>query len=128
MLDTNILLDWLLARDQIRTASIDNLFKNSKVLHVVDVALVELAFALEKYYKLPRDLVSDNLNKVIDEPVISCNKTLFRRALTDYLSHPSWSFLDCCLLHYAELQNVLPLYTFDKKLISQSHGKANNPI
>lgn len=127
MLDTNILLDWLLDRDPVRTAQVDSLFTGTKELHIPDPIIVELAFALEKFYELPRALVKDNLNKVIDEPVLNSNRTLFRRAITEYVNHPAWSFLDCCLLNYAELQNALPVWTFDKKLVSQSTGRAQTP-
>lgn len=127
MIDTNILLDWLLDRDANRTKSIDKLFAVTKELQVPDVILVELAFALEKFYELPRNLVSDNLHKVIDEPIFNCNRTLFQRALTEYSEHPSWSFLDCYLLNYAELQNALPVWTFDKKLINQGNKRAKAP-
>jgi predicted nucleic-acid-binding protein len=127
MLDTNILLDWLLDRDPVRTELIDKLFISIKELYIPDVIVVELAFALEKFYELPRNLVSDNLYKIIDEPVFSCNRRLFQRTLSNYSKHPSWSFLDCCLLNYAELQNVLPVWTFDKKLVNQSGGKAQLP-
>ncbi len=127
MVDTNVLLDWLLNRDAARTKLIDTLFATTKELHIPDAILVELAFVLEKFYELPRELVADNLYKVIDEPVFNCNRTLFQRALTEYSEHPSWSFLDSCLLSYAELQNALPVRTFDKKLISQSHRRAQSP-
>ncbi len=127
MLDTNILLDWLLNRDEARTAQIDNLITHAQELHIPDVVVVELAFALEKFYELPRPLVVDNLSKVIDEAAFNCNRTLFRRAISEYASRPAWSFLDSCLLNYAELQNALPVYTFDKKLISQSGGRAERP-
>ena len=124
MLDTNILLDWLLDRDTNRTTKIDALFERSPELHIPDAIIVELAFALEKFYELPRLLVADNLNKVIDEPVFNCNRTLFRRAITDYSRRPALSCLDCCLVNYAELQNTLPVWTFDKKLVNQSSGRA----
>ncbi len=127
MIDTNILIDWLLNRDAARTKRIDTLFTSSKEFHVPDVIVVELAFALEKFYALPRELVVDNLYKVIDEPVLNCNRVLFQRAIAEYSGHPSWSFLDACLLNYAELQNALPVRTFDKKLISQSAGRAQTP-
>lgn len=124
MLDTNILLDWLLDRDPGRTAKIDALFERSRELHIPDAIMVELAFALEKFYELPRSLVADNLSKVIDETVLNCNRTLFRRAIAEYSRHPALSFLDCCLINYAQLQNALPVWTFDKKLVSQGSGRA----
>ena len=127
MLDTNILLDWLLDRDRARTAQIESLMAQAQELHIPDAIVVELAFALEKFYELPRLVVVDNLSKVIDEAVFNCNRTLFRRAIAEYATHPAWSFLDACLLNYAELQNALPVYTFDKKLIIQGNGRARQP-
>ena len=124
MIDTNILLDWLLDRDADRTACIDRFFAKTKELHIPDLALAELVFTLEKYYALPRDIVAQNLTKVLDEPIFNCNRSLFRRALVEYNEYPALSFIDCCLLHYADMQNALPLWTFDKKLINQSSGKA----
>jgi predicted nucleic-acid-binding protein len=124
VIDTNILLDWLLDRDRARTVIIDRFFAKAKDIHIPDLAFAELVFALEKYYELPRDIVSQNLNKVLDEQLFNCNRSLFRRVLTDYVERPALSFIDCCLVHYADAQHVLPLWTFDKKLISQSSGKA----
>lgn len=126
MLDTNVLLDWLLERDKTRTKRIDKLFSSVKELQIPDVIIVELTFALEKFYELPRDIVAENINKVIDESVFNCNRVLFRRALVDYTSRPALSFVDCCLLHYAELQRATPIWAFDKKLINQSGGRAKN--
>lgn len=124
MIDTDVLLDWLLDRDERRTKLIDKLFSSSKELQIPDVIIVELTFALEKVYELPRDIVVENVNKVIDEPVFNCNRILFRRALADYVTYPALSFVDCCLIHYAELQQATPVWTFDKKLVSQGNGRA----
>jgi predicted nucleic-acid-binding protein len=124
MIDTNILLDWLLDRDEKRTKLIDKLFSSAKELQIPDIIIVELTFALEKVYELPRNIVAENVNKVIDESVFNCNRTLFRRTLVDYVTYPALSFVDCCLIHYAELQHATPVWTFDRKLVNQSSGRA----
>jgi predicted nucleic-acid-binding protein len=124
MLDTNVLLDWLLDRNEARTKRIDKLLSSTKELQIPDIIIVELTFALEKFYEFPRDMVVENINKVIDEPVFNCNRILFQRALLDYVNYPALSFVDCCLIHYADLQRITPVWTFDKKLINQSDGKA----
>ena len=123
MLDTNILLDWLFDRDKKRTSKINDLFEETTEVYVPDVVMVELAFALEKIYELPRKVVADNIQIILAHSAIDCNQTLFKTALTNYLDHPSLSFLDCCLLEYGKL----PVYTFDKKLINQSRGRAVSP-
>lgn len=124
MIDTNVLLDWLLDRYKRRTKLIDKLFSSSKELQIPDIIIVELTFALEKVYEFPRDIVVENVNKVMDESVFNCNRTLFRRALADYVTYSALSFVDCCLIHYGEPQHATPVWTFDKKLVSQSNGRA----
>ena len=124
MIDTNVLLDWLLDRNEEHSKLIDKLFSSIKELQIPDIIIVELTFALEKVYELSRGIVTENVNKVIDESVFNCNRALFRRALTDYATHPALSFVDCCLIHYAELQHATPVWTFDKKLVNQSNGRA----
>lgn len=125
MIDTNVLLDWLLDRDPQRTAVIDKLIANSEELQIPDMALAELVFVLSRHYGLSRDMVAQNVAKILAEPVFNCNRMLFRRVLPDYVKHSALSFIDCCLLQYASLQNVLPLWTSDKKLVNQSLGKAH---
>lgn len=127
MIDTNVLLDWLLDRNPAHTKAIDKLLKNKKEVHVPDMAIAELVFALEGFYKLPREIVVQNLAKVLSEPALSCNRALFQRAAADYADYPALSLVDCCLMAYAELQSILPLWTYDKKLIANSGGRAKTP-
>jgi predicted nucleic-acid-binding protein len=124
MVDTNVLLDWLLDRDSLRTKIIEDLFTNSSHLQVPDVILVELAFALEKIYKLPRLIVSENITKILDDALFSCSRNLFHNLLMDYVRHPALSFVDCYAMHYAAQQNALPVWTFDKSLVNQSQNRA----
>ncbi len=123
MIDTNTLLDWLLDRNAGRTKQIERLIEQSDELHVTDVAIVEMVYVLERLYRFPRTVVTGNIRKVLNEPVFSCNRTMFSGAVNDYVEHPALSFVDCCLLHYAQLQNA-PLWTSDKKLINQGSGVA----
>lgn len=124
VLDTNVLLDWLLERSETRTKKIRRLFSNNRQFVIPDLVVVELAWVLEKHYRFPREAVLINLAKVLDEPLFNCHRTLFSRALVDYADHSALSFLDACLIHYAELQDNLPLWTFDQKLVTQSGGRA----
>jgi predicted nucleic-acid-binding protein len=127
VIDANILLDWLLDRDAERTKRIDRLFATAEVLHIPDVVVVELAFALEKFYEISREIVIENINTVLDEPVFNCNRALFGGVLMAYGDRPALSFVDCCLLQYADLQHVTPVWTFDQKLVKQSAGRAKLP-
>lgn len=114
MIDTNILLDWLLDRNTDRTKQVDQLIERSRELQVADVAIVEMVYVLESVYRLPRTAIVSNVRKVLNEPVFNCNRVMFGRAINTYGEYPAISFVDSCLLQYAELQNALPLWTFDK--------------
>jgi predicted nucleic-acid-binding protein len=107
MLDTNILLDWLLDRDASHTKLIDSLLGRVKELQIPDVIIVELVYALEKFYELPRNVVLANVNKVLDEPVFNCNRNLFHRVLTDLLLtslYHSWIALYCIMQACSKLR------------------------
>lgn len=128
MLDTNILLDWLLDRDPARSAQIDSLFSSDQKLDVLDVVITELVFALEIHYQLPRAVVYQNVLKVAQEPALHCNRELINGALNYYLKHPALSFIDCYLLASASARGNQSIWTFDKKLINQASGKACSPL
>lgn len=128
MLDTNIILDWLLNRDPKRTAAVQALFERSNQLHVPDIVIFETVFVLEGTYGFDRDVIVANIHTLLDQQNINCNRQLFSRATTDYLNHPTWSFVDACLLTYSRLQNADSVWTFDKKLVSQSDGRAKLPV
>lgn len=128
MLDTNLLLDWLLQRNPNQTKAIDEFIASSTELYISDVTLIELAYALEKFYELPRELVAENIQIVTLEPKMSCNDSVFRKATAHYVKHPALSFVDCYILYYAEAKHTLPVWTFDKKLINQSGKLAKSII
>lgn len=122
--DTNVLLDWLLDRDSDRTAQIQRFLKRSKRVAVPDAVIIEVIFVLEDAYRFSRSELARNLATILNEPQFQCNRSLFLEALTEYVDHPSFSFVDCYLLQVVEIADVLPLWTFDKKLVNQSGGRA----
>jgi predicted nucleic-acid-binding protein len=125
--DANVLLDWLLERDQARLRAIGHLFQESRELHVADLIVTEVVYVLQTQAKLSRRTISDFVSRIMNEPVFNCNRTMIRRALKAYESEQALSWVDCCALVYADLQNASPLYTHDKQLIKKSAGKAKAP-
>jgi len=121
--DTNVLLDWLLKRDPVRSAAINRLLASGRRFIVLDAAIVEFVFALEKIYRFPRADVVKNLTTLLDDPRLLCDQTLLRPAVTDFATHTSLSLVDCYLMRGAETHHT-PLWTFDKKLVNQSGGRA----
>ena len=119
-LDTNILLRWLLRDVPAQAKRADALISSGRSLVVADIAVSELAYVLEKVAGMPRNLVAENVNAILSQAKISCNRALFQKTLALYVTSPALSFNDCYLAAHAQLNNAVPLYTFDKKLAAQA--------
>ena len=122
-LDTNAVLRLLLNDiPEQHTAVLSLIEKSSASLSVADIAIVEVVFALERYYRFSRSQVVEAIDGLSSLPAINCNRALFDKALPSFALHPNLSFEDCCLVAYAELQDAAPLWTFDKKLATKMGG------
>lgn len=121
-LDTNVVLDWLLHRSADRKRSVEQLLNRVNRM-VPDAVVVETVFVLEDQYHFGRDEVAHNLALMFDEPRLRCNRPVLLQAVLTYLHHPSLSFVDCYLLELVSLTDDI-LWTFDKKLVNQSSGRA----
>lgn len=123
-LDANVLLR-LILRD-IPKLSDDalRLIEKGQRFHVADIAVMETAFALERYYNMPRSEIAEVIQILANDSKLILNRNLFEKAVVDYARFPKLSFEDCCLATYATLNNALPLWTFDQKLSKQLSGAA----
>jgi predicted nucleic-acid-binding protein len=120
-LDTNVLLRLLLKDLPEQHQAIVALLDSSPgSFEVADTAVIEIVFVLERNYSFTRDAIAEDVGGLITLPRLNSNRVLFERALPLFVAHPSLSFEDCCLSVYAELQAATPLWTFDKKLATQT--------
>ncbi|MES2971673.1 MAG: PIN domain-containing protein [Patescibacteria group bacterium] len=120
-LDTNAVLRLLINDIPPQHEAVKALLtKASKQLAVADTAIIELVFVLERYYGFSRQQTKEAVIGLMQLRGINCNRTLFEKALSIYLNHPALSFEDCCLSTYATLNEAEPLWTFDKKLATQT--------
>ena len=126
-LDTNLLLRLVLNDIPEQATLVKKLLAKRARFEVADLAITEMAFVLERVYKMERRMVVEFLSVIIRHPQFICNKNLFERILPLYLSEPTLSINDCALLEYARLNKAVPLYTFDKKLVAKSSGDAIQP-
>ncbi|MBP9749796.1 MAG: PIN domain-containing protein [Candidatus Pacebacteria bacterium] len=127
-LDTNVLLRLTLNDVPAQTRAVEALLKRGGIYHIEDVALVEMVFVLEKLYRMPRDMVVDNVLAVINHEQFVTSERLFELALPMYVAQPSLSFMDCMLLAYARFGQRTPLHTFDKALVKHAKGDAKSVL
>jgi len=119
-LDTNALLRLLLNDVVEQHEAVKKLLRaTTNQLAVADIAIIELVFVLKRHYGFSRKQVTEAITGLMLLREINCNRTLFEKALSVYVSQSALSFEDCCLSTYAMLNQAEPLWTFDKKLASQ---------
>ena len=120
-LDTSVLLRALVRDEPVQTKQALGIIRDTQSqLAVADVAFVEAAHVMQRYYHISRSDICNLITQFIRLEVISCNRLMLDAAMAIYVDHPSLSFEDCCLAVYAELNDAVPLYTFDKKLAVQT--------
>ncbi len=99
------------------------LLQTGGTFFVSDIALVETVFVLGRAYGLNREQQREAIHGLVNLPQILANASLFDRALTLYVAHSKLSFEDCYLVTSAEMTSNQPLYTFDRKLASQTDAR-----
>lgn len=126
LLDTNIILRYLVADNEDQHKQAKNIFKEAeqgkRKIIVKAVVVAEACFVLESFYKKTKDEIAESFEiflsqkwlKVEDRQALLSMWTWYRKNL---------HFVDCYLLALANT-NKLKIITFDKDLIKKS--EANN--
>ena len=120
-LDTNVAIRILLndIPDQ-HQKSLKLIQENNKEYLVSDIAIMEIVFVLEKHYGFTRDQVADTITGLISIWNLAINRVIISDSINFYLGHKSLSFEDCYMAEAARFHNAEPLFTFDRKLATQS--------
>lgn len=84
-----------------------------------DAAMMEVVFVLSKVYHYSRAEVVAGIALISRFDNIFFNKGLIEDALNLYKDHPKLSFVDCYLAAITSITDETPLWTFDKKLLTQ---------
>ncbi|WP_067474673.1 PIN domain-containing protein [Nocardia amamiensis] len=128
-LDANVVLRLLLNDVPDQHAAAVSLLEGAEAPFAVpDVAIIEVVFALCRYYEFSRDAATEAIEGLMSLVEIECNRDLFARALPVFAERPKLSFDDCCLAASAELSDAEPLWTFDKKLATQTKAARLVPV
>lgn len=120
-LDTNIILRHII-EDNPKQYKITERLLNKKdtVFSVLDVAITETVYVMERTMNYSRTFITKSLYNFLNQPNITYSKDLFDEILPLYESHPALSFNDCYLSVLTARNQAEPLWTFDHKLAIQS--------
>lgn len=124
MLDTNLLIDWIMVDEEDQSPELLSLLNSGEELVIAEQVFVELEYVLATAYLLPRNRVAATLRSLIQQVWAQVNNELLQPTIDYYEQHSKPSFVDCMLIHMALISNQAPLYTRDKKLANQSGGLA----
>lgn len=128
-LDANILLRLILKDVPKQHAAAVALIRTAKApLFVANTAFIEAVFVLGRNYKLQRPQIVEAIEGLLDIKVFFCERLLLHRALLFFLDHSALSFEDCCLAAYAEIEDAVPLWTFDRKLAKKMKSARLLPL
>lgn len=123
--DANVILRLILGDIPEQSDTAQQLLDNGVVLQVNDLVIAEVVYVLEsKQYQFSRGEIVSALGAIITHDGFVTSQALLRQVFIYYLEHPSLSFVDCYSVFHAESKDSLPLYTFDKKLVARSGGRA----
>lgn len=119
VLDTNAFLRFLLNDISDQSNQVTELFKAAKAndlkIYVPQIVIFEITFALEKYYKFPKNQIVDKLGVLLTTPYLQIQDVkVFQEALILF-NYKSVDFVDCFLTCFAQSKGT-KLFTFDKNL------------
>ena len=126
IIDTNVLVR-VITNDVARQAekARELLLSNEKIFFVPEIVIFECLYILQgERYGIPRKKAIEAIRKVLSLPRIDYDEAIMNPALDFYEEHPALSFADCYLKCLAENREMLPVWTFDKKLVNQAKGTA----
>ena len=86
---------------------------------IPEAAVTEAVYVMEGK-GLSRKNIVEGLRELLTLKKICSGMGIFQGVFDLYLAHPKLSFVDCYLAVQTGVQETTPLWTFDKKLASQT--------
>lgn len=112
MLDTNIILRYLLNDSEQMADEAENIIKENSAFVTVEI-IAEVVYVLKRVYSIERDAIKSSLFQFLSE-VSSNEMEVIKLGLITY-SEKNLDFVDCLLYAYHKVKGY-EIKTFDKKL------------
>ena len=126
VIDTNLLVRYLINDDQKKAEAVDNLLdraaKGEVRIVVPSVVIAELVWVLESFYQLKADAILELVEAIINTSGLDVtDKSTIIPALRLYKSK-SIDFIDAWIIEFAKERGVKTIYTFDKRHFRDIEG------
>ncbi|MBI5678173.1 MAG: type II toxin-antitoxin system VapC family toxin [Planctomycetes bacterium] len=126
VIDTNLLVRYLINDDQKKAEAVDNLLdraaKGEVRIIVPSVVIAELVWVLESFYQLKADAILELAEAIINTSGLDVtDKSTIISALRVYKSK-NIDFIDAWIIEFAKERGVKTIYTFDKRHFRDIEG------
>ncbi|MCF6155960.1 MAG: PIN domain-containing protein [Candidatus Brocadia sp.] len=126
VIDTNLLVRYLINDDQKKAEAVDNLLdraaKGDVRIIVPSVVIAELVWVLESFYQLKADAILELVEAITNTSGLDVtDKSTIISALRLYKSK-NIDFIDAWIIEFAKERGVKTICTFDKKHFRDIEG------
>ncbi len=126
VIDTNLLVRYLINDDRKKAEAVDNLLdraaKGEVRIIVPSVVIAELVWVLESFYQLKADAILELAEAIINTSGLDVtDKSTIISALRLYKSK-NIDFIDAWIIEFAKERGVKTIYTFDKRHFRDIEG------
>jgi len=126
VIDTNLLVRYLINDDQKKAEAVDNLLdraaKGEVRIIVPSVVIAELVWVLESFYQLKADAILELAEAIINTSGLDVmDKSTIISALRLYKGK-NIDFIDAWIIEFAKERGVKTIYTFDKRHFRDIEG------
>ena len=126
VIDTNLLVRYLINDDQKKAEAVDNLLdraaKGEVRIIVPSVVIAELVWVLESFYQLKAGAILELAEAIINTSGLDVtDKSTIISALRLYKSK-NIDFIDAWIIEFAKERGVKTIYTFDKRHFRDIEG------
>ncbi len=115
LVDTNLIVRFLLNDNPQQALASEKVFKQSSDLVITDIAVAETVWTLQSFYGFSRQEIVEKIFKFLQSKNFICNQELLFNSLFLYLNH-NISFVDAYFAAYAEIEKLEGIYSFDEGL------------
>lgn len=126
VIDTNLLVRYLINDDQKKAEAVDNLLdraaKGEVRIIVPSVVIAELVWVLESFYQLKAGAILELVEAIINTSGLDVtDKSTIISALRLY-KRKNIDFIDAWIIEFAKERGVKTIYTFDKRHFRDIEG------
>lgn len=115
VIDTNLIIRFLLNDNPKQAKSVKLLFDSPEKLHLPDVAFAEVIWVLRSVYKFSKPAITSKVQQLLSLNIFICDYKLLSQSLILY-QNKNISFIDAYLASYSIEQKLDGIYSYDRGL------------